>query len=315
MRRLIFSLFLIQVIIVIFTPVKAQKADSDSASIIQNRYGLDPTTPLTQRVRKTSESVLEKFREAGMNPSEHKVTSEEEKIIAEAFATLPPLHQRVLKEHLRSINFLDNMPNTALTSTINFEDKFTVYDITIRAAILKQTISEWLTTKELTCYDTTHSQTNVFVIAGELNALVYVLLHETTHVVDGSLKLISEPSSSVANSFSAAFTKGIWTARTKLATSLQDSLLLANRFQSGKAMSISNARKLYQSLAKTPLLSLYSTSSTHEDLAEYLTVYHLTHKLKQPFKIVVEDKQKFVYEPFNSKLVKSRTKLLEYFYI
>ncbi|MDJ1505830.1 hypothetical protein [Xanthocytophaga agilis] len=315
MRKLFVFLFLIQSAVVLSISVTAQQIGSDSVSMIQKRYGLDPTTPLTQRVRKTSDSVLEKFKEAGMNPSEHKVTPEEEKIIAEAFATLPPLHQRVLKEHLRSINFLDNMPNTALTSTINFEDKFTLYDITIRAAILKQTISEWLTTKELTCYDSTHSQTKVFLIAGELNALVYVLLHETTHVVDGSLKLIAEPPSSVANSFSAAFTKGIWTARTKLASSYQDSLLLANRFQSGKAVPVSYARKLYQSLAKTPLLSLYSTSSTHEDLAEYLTVYHLTHKLKQPFKIVVENKQKFVYEPFNSKLVKSRTKLLEYFYI
>ena len=36
--------------------------------------------------------------------------------------------------------------------------------------------------------------------------------------------------------------------------------------------------RVYQALRRTPFVSLYSTSSQHEDLAEYLTVYDFTQK-------------------------------------
>ena len=81
------------------------------------------------------------------------------------------------------------MPNTALTSTINPDDSFRLFDITFRAGILKQNLSEWITEKERTCFDTTGSNISVSIEAGTLDAMTYVLLHETTHVVDGSLEI------------------------------------------------------------------------------------------------------------------------------
>jgi hypothetical protein len=83
-------------------------------SQIQHKYGLDPATSLPTRIRETPAGVVKMFEDAGMSPRQHQLSSAELLKVEKAFAILPPLHQRVLKEHLRSISFLDNMPNTAL---------------------------------------------------------------------------------------------------------------------------------------------------------------------------------------------------------
>ena len=48
-------------------------------------------------------------------PTAHALTAVERHKLSAAFAALPPLHRRVLGERLRSVSFLDGMPNTALT--------------------------------------------------------------------------------------------------------------------------------------------------------------------------------------------------------
>lgn len=147
-----------------------------------------------------------------MSPTEHKLTGEELQIITAAFAILPPLHRQTLMQHLKSISFLDNMPNTELTTTIIKDKDFNLYHITFRAGILHQTISQWLTEKERTCYlenDTTYS---VSLNGGSLSALTYILLHEGAHVVDGSLHLLNDDlinESPQSNTFMQGFINGV----------------------------------------------------------------------------------------------------------
>jgi hypothetical protein len=64
------------------------------------------------------------------------------------------------------------MPNTALTSTLNSDEPYPVFNITIRAAILKQNVSEWLTEKERACFTKGNSPLSIVIEAGQLNALV-----------------------------------------------------------------------------------------------------------------------------------------------
>jgi hypothetical protein len=273
--------------------------------------GFSADIPLSSRVEKAPESVLAAFREAGMSPREHVMTYEEMAVVTAAFKKMPPLHQRVLKEHLEGISFLDDMPNTALTSTILSGDSVRRYHISFRAAVLDQTISQWLTEKENTCFLKDDSTFHVSVQSGNEPAIVYILLHETTHVVDGSLSLLDGPDSS----FKKKFTEGVWTSHTTIAFS--DSLLETNHFRrGGKVYPIGAARNLYGALERTPLVSLYSTSSWNEDLAECLTVYHLTQVLKQPFKIVVTKAGKPIvaYEPAKNGLVWQRMQFLSIFY-
>jgi hypothetical protein len=279
----------------------------------------DPASPLISRITPTPPGALQAFHDAGMSPHEHQLTDAEKKQIARILAALPPLHKKVLAEHLEGISFLDDMPNTALTSLVGPDDTFRVYHITFRAAILHQDVSEWLTEKERTCFESGDPHLNISVEAGTLDAMLYVLLHETTHVVDGALGLLAvdgvDPRPG-QEPFARNFTQGIWLDRTTLAPSFRDSLLLTNHFRRGKPFPPALSVQVYTTLRQTPFVSLYSTSSRHEDLAELLTVYHFVYKLHQPFGFIVsrDDKPVFTYEPMSSDKVKARTGLLGFFY-
>jgi hypothetical protein len=256
----------------------------------------------------------------GPAPTAHVLSKAERNKLAAAFAALPPLHRRILTERLRSVNFLDGMPNTALTSTFNPDEPYKVFDVTIRAPILDEDVSQWLTQKERTCFVSTNSPLSVSVEGGKLDAILYVLLHEATHVVDACLGLTpgyGSGDSSQKPPPATAFTDGCWIDRTTHAPRYHDALLDRVRFRAeGQPIPIDQAESLYKALSRTPFASLYGSSNWFDDLAEYLALYHMTEVLKQPFRIVVskEGNEVFVYEPMKSALVRGRVGQMKRFY-
>jgi hypothetical protein len=296
-------------------PPAPQQADA------VRRHGLDPKSPLESRVKETPATVLKKFKElGGAPPTAHDLTREERSKLAAAFAALPPLHRRVLGERLRSVSFLDGMPNTALTSTVNPDEPYRLFDITIRAGVLREDVSEWLTWKERTCFEAADSPLSVAVEAGKLDAIVYVLLHEATHVVDSCLRIApvipsgDQPAGGVPAS---AFTEGVWSGHTTPSPRYRDPLLERVRFRAGgRSLAIGQAEAVYSSLRRTPFVSLYGSSNWNDDLAEYVALYHLTEVLKQPYRIVIrkEGDEVFVYEPMRSDIVRGRFGQMKRFY-
>ena len=268
------------------------------------RFALDPTSPLESRVRETPASVMKMFAELDAPaPTPHRLTPAERKQLAAALDALPPLHRRILGERLRTLSFLDGMPNTALTSTVNPDGDYRLFDITIRAGIFQQSVSEWLTEKERTCFDATGSALDVSIEAGTLPALVYALIHEATHVVDSSLRITP-----------GAFTQDVWTDNTTPVAGYQNRLLESVMFRSGgKVLPIGDARAVYEALSRTPFASLYGSRNWSDDLAEFVALYELTRKLGQPYRIVIRQgaERVFVYEPMKSKLVLGRSDRLK----
>lgn len=291
--------------VLFFSTLSAQIVPTDTDSFYKNRIAEAP------------ESVFKKFIDAGMNPTNHLLTAAEEEKIAKAFLLLPPLHIKILKEHLHSISFMDNMPNTALTSPVAVEDGTEKFNITFRAGILNETISEWATWKEKSLYDSSlNPSIEVQIDAGNLDAFVYVLLHEATHVVDAVLKLTPHAEEDTKLVAHTKFTKNIWSLFNVPTTKFINQVLEQTRFRSGKVMPILSATEVYNSLEKTPFTSLYGMASWHEDIAELVTIYHLTSKLNQPFVIYIKEhgEIKTRFEPMKNKLVKRRVKQLELFY-
>ena len=130
------------------------------------------------------------FADEGMTEVKtHVLTAREQRQLKAALEALPPLHQRVLRERMRSLSFLDGMPNTALTSCVNLDEPYRLFHFTIRAGIFQENVSEWTTKKERTCYDLSGSPLSVSIDAGKIDSIVYVLLHEATHIVDGVLRI------------------------------------------------------------------------------------------------------------------------------
>ncbi len=284
-------------------------------------HGLDPTSPLESRVRETPPAVLKMFEEAGgAAPTAHALTAAERRKLLAALAALPPLHRRVLGERLRGLSFLDGMPNTALTSPVNPDEPYRLFDITIRAAVLGQDVSEWLTEKERTCFEAAGSPLSVAVEAGKLDAIVYVLLHEATHIVDFCLRItpaIPPGDQPAGDAPASAFTEGIWSGSTTPSPRYRDPLLERIRFRAGgKVLAIDQAGSVYAALRRTPFVSLYGSRNWYDDLAEYVTVYHLTEVLGQPYRIVIrkQGKEAFAYEPMKSAIVRGRVGQMKRFY-
>lgn len=117
---------------------------SCSASSFAQKTTSSNKDALSQRIKPAPESVFKMFREAGMQPANHELTPAQREKVRNAFSLLPPLHQRILKEHLHSISFMDNMPNTALTSPVDTGAAQT-FNITFRAGLLNENISQWAT--------------------------------------------------------------------------------------------------------------------------------------------------------------------------
>ncbi len=296
-------------------PLSAQRAET------VRRHGLDPSSSLESRIKDAPTTVLEMLKKLGRPlPMAHVLTVGERLKLSAAFEALPPLHRRVLRQRLRSVSFLDGMPNTALTLTVDPDEPYRLFDITIRAGILNEDISHWLTWKERTCFEAAGSSLSVSIEAGTLDAILYVLLHEVTHVVDSSLQITPAPrpgAQPAANDPINLFTDGVWSERSVHSPRYRDPLLERIPFRARAGpLPIGQAESVYGALRRTPFVSLYGSSNWHDDLAEYLALYHLTETLKQPYRIIIskEGKQIFVYEPMKSDLVRSRISVINQFY-
>lgn len=281
---------------------------------VKAQQKLDTSTSLMDRIGATRPELLADFREAGMSPTQHQLTAAEREKVSAAFNALPPLHQRILKEHLINISFLDGMPNTALTAPIKGSDPHLLFDMTIRAATISQSASEWLTEKERSTWKNDSTGLSVSIDAGTMNAINYIVLHEATHVVDGTLRSLEKDTAGkpLPGPMTTAFTTGIWNDIRNFAPAWQHTLIDSSRFRTGRPQPYSNALGIYQALQKSPFVSLYGTASWHEDLAEYIAVYHLTQKEKQPFRITLiqNGKNIWTYEPMKNKRVLERGKAI-----
>jgi hypothetical protein len=269
-------------------------------------------------VGNTPESILKLFDEPGSaRPTAHTLTKEERRQLNEAFDALPPLHRKVLGERLRTLSFLDGMPNTALTSPVDPKAEYRQYDITIRASIFRQTASQWLTEKESTCFDAAGTNRSVSIEVGDGPAILYALLHEGAHVVDGVVHITPYEAPGGKPPDPTPFTRGVWTDRTTPAPPYRDLLLEGVAFRrGGKALSMEVAPRLYDDLSRTPYASLYASGNWGDDLAEYVALYHLTHELDQPYRIVVREggRELSVYEPMKSRRVLERVGVMKAFY-
>lgn len=276
-----------------------------------------PDHVLMKYVAPAPESIFKMFRDEGMEPANHPLTEGERSKVAAAISVLPPLHRRILSTHIHSFSFMDNMPNTALTSPVVFQDSVTRYNITFRAGILHETISEWATKKENSLYhQSENNEYTVNIEAGQLDAFLYVLIHEATHVVDAVLKITPPIENATDSAAPTAITRGIWHKMNIPLQPYLDSLIEKTIFRGGRRIPIASAPEIYRRLLKMPFVSLYGTASWSEDIAELETIYHLTHKMKQPFHVYVKkgNDQLVRFEPMKNNLVKKRLHHLKLFY-
>jgi hypothetical protein len=222
--------------------------------------GVAASRPLISRVGQPSEQVMSTFKDAGMKDVRPHVLTDAERIKVQAsLDSLPPLNKDALTKHLHQLAFVDGIPGegTGLTSPAASKGQF---DITLRASIIDESLSTFLTTKERRVFTDDGSGTTVTVSGTGTDAFTYVLLHESTHVLDKACGITS----AIPNSFDNT----IWKSARELTSTLNSTLATRTYFRGSAPLPLEKATDLYNSLSETPFVSLYATASANEDFAE-----------------------------------------------
>ena len=215
---------------------------------------------LMAHVGPPSQEAVDEFKSAGMeNVRPHVLSAPERAKVEAALASLPILNRQVLEKKLHQLAFVEGIPGegTGLTSPVANTG---LYDITLRASILNEPLSTFLTTKERRIFTDDGSGFTVTVEGTGADALTYVLLHESTHVVDKTCGVTTEPHS--------RFAAGIWASQKEMVPPLAQSIAATTYFRGGRPLGIGQATTVYDALAQTPFVSLYATASAQEDFAE-----------------------------------------------
>ncbi len=289
-------------------------------------FAPDFKSPLASRVQKAPDFYLQYMRNFDNDPTyaAYEVTSADQALLADYLAKLPAVIQQVMRDRLVAIYFVKNFRGSGWTDVVLDEnDPAKVYLVLVlNPEVLHNDLSAWLTKKENTCFSSDDPTVKVEINAGhDYQALLYILLHEGTHMVDYVHRWTPYVQDSFRQLFGlpatdTSFTFGWWSGY-RTPVSSYDFPERANISFYGlnglPQFKISDALSAYRHLAQGPFVSLYGSLNWAEDLAESDAFYFLTHKLKQPYEIVYSQNGKPLlrFSPMDSALVKKRFPILE----
>ena len=288
-------------------------------------FAFDPKTTLNSRIKPIPTILLTAWQELDEHDDYAAYTPslDELKIIKYAISTLPPLCSQAMEERLIGIYFISNFISSGATDWIVDKDNNIYTYMIFNPDTFKMNISELLTKKEKTCFINNDPDFNIQIDVGSIhNSFLYILLHESTHVVDYIYNItpFAEPvilQIQPNRPHETAFTASKWNSYNESKT--KNSFRNAVSFYGiGKpaSMKISEAAKIYRALNNSPFVSLYGSLNWAEDLAEFLSFYHLTEILGLNYTINVFHSDKLIYsvEPTKNKKIRDQFKHLQVFY-
>jgi len=223
------------------------------------------TDELMRRVLPATPEVIKEFEDAGMSGVRaHQLTDDERSKIAHALSSLPSLHRTILADRLERLSFLDGIAGegTALTAPSGKDD---AYSITFRASVINESLTEFLTTKEQRLFTSFDGSPKIAVSADGLDALTFAFLHESTHIVDNVIGIKTNPQNPlIVNQ---------WKSLKTLKMPYANSIISNTTFRGAGKIPIEQAPSVYDALASSPFVTLYSTAAASEDIAELVAWY------------------------------------------
>ena len=292
---------------------------------IFENYGFSGKTPVDRRIKKSPPFVLTYLKnlDGRDDYSDHELTPEELEIIKKSIELLPAGTRRTMEERLLGIYFINNFLGSGFADwVLDKENNFYVF-LVFNPVVLKKNISQTITDKEKTCFIPNDPSYEIYLDCGtELSGFYYILLHETAHLVDyvSQVTPYTEEEVKIYKNIikpSTPFISGVWKTYNKTIEEYTfRKEVTFYGFHKGPRINISRAPEIYRALSMTPLPTLYGTLNWAEDIAEMLTFYHITEKLKYPFIIKVLKNGKEIYrlEPMKNPHIRKRLRHLEIFY-
>lgn len=259
---------------------------------------------LMARIGPPSPSTLEIFHEAGMTGARaHPLTAAEQERVRAVIALLPPTFRAALDAHLDRLSIVEGFAGlgNALTRRVSPEGAPARFEMTVRAEVLDEDLGALLTRKEEICFQPDAAGPAVRVEVRDVPALLYVLLHEATHVIEGS----GEGAIVDAD----RLTQDVWLDATHLAPPFDTQALAQNAFRHAPRVPKTQADALYAALTTSPFISLYATASRSEYLAEMVAWAILSRRYGAPLTIAVDhagEQPPTRYDPLANPIVAGR---------
>lgn len=183
-------------------------------------YSFNPDSTLLSRVRDTPDFILDYLKNMDTVDyyTSYTPTSEEMDLIEEYLDLLPPLNRKIMKEKLLGIYFVSNFTGSGMADYAVDDDRNIYTLLFLNPDTLKVRINEWMDYRENTSFIEENDEIRIEVECGNnYLALLYILLHESTHIVDyiNSITPYTEWTSSQIRkehvNMNNKFIKGIWT--------------------------------------------------------------------------------------------------------
>ncbi len=286
-------------------------------------YDFDPASPLTERIGNAPEELLDLYADAEGAPlSVHRLGASKRAEISAILGILPERHQKILQERLIGIYCVDGFAGSGVADYVLGPDDEIYAVVILHPRVFSMTAAELIEFRANSAFRRDDSDNQLEVnLSREVSALAYIILHETTHIVDyverhtpyvepGMLELFGR------SARETPFTDEVWDDYRELRSSIDFPCQSDLRFYCvGDDLPLANRQmeSVYRSLSTTPLASLYASFSWAEDFAEYVTFYYLVRVLGMRYEICVKRNGAtvFSWEPMESRAVLRRAALIE----
>jgi hypothetical protein len=235
-------------------------------------------------------------------------------------------HKKVLKKRLVGIYFIKNFLGSGMADFV-LDKKETIYcNLFINSATLQNDISSWMTLRENSCFSEEDPEKADAIrivqdCGNEYTGFMYILLHETTHVVDYVCSITPYVSNAIKEIFKkkhvhTRFTQDVWDTYYTPVKEYDYELRPEITFYGmggGPKISKKDAETLYRRCGETPFASVYGSQNWSDDLAEFVTWHHYTGVLNQPYEIRIYqgDVLMHTFKPMEREKVRQRVPAVE----
>ncbi len=290
------------------------------------KYRFSSKTPVYDRIIEPESWVLDNLNIIDQRIYSGREPSIQEKAIISNLITLfPPLVQQVIQDRLMRIYIIDDFRGGALTDWIPDRNGDLYCIMVLNAGLFKKSMSEWLSMRDNMGLMLKSGDRVALEFDTQYPALLYILLHEAVHVVDHVVRINPFVGAAEYHYYRyfhkktdwapSEFSKTYWDGPTKMKEDYDfEGRKDITFYDFGKpSLGIDDAERMWALMEKRPFVSLYGASSWAEDLAEFVTVYHLQDKMGISYKVDIYTggKKSSSYAPTQGEGTQQRKEYIE----
>jgi hypothetical protein len=284
---------------------------------IQNYNGSFSSQVKDKKIRSPNQFVLNRINQMDSTDvySGYELTEAEKNTFMEYYHLLPAQYQELIGNKVFAIYFIENFKGTGMSDWVfdNNNDPYII--LYLNKELLNKSMAEWIEYRDNSPFINNVNITIDVNLDTSYLALLFGLLHETSHIYDFYNNITPYLDPYIKNiyviDYSKSFTKIIWDDFRKPGSSHPIfSTYEISFYDLGAPLDKELSLEFYERLSNSPFSSLYGATSWSEDFAETFTYFYLDKHLGIRYEITVTKNSKpiITYCPTDNPLVVERYK-------